>query len=109
MIDILSYGMIAGAAILALFYGLPAWLVYRKSEPVRVIVNCRPPMLYDEQHIDRPAYLRREKEEKQTMEKKPDFEIDQRSPECVYIKMGDLIVYVDNSTGEQIVDIWREE
>jgi len=63
-IDILSYGMIAGAAILALFYGLPAWLVYRKSEPVRVIVNCRPPMLYDEQHIDRPAYLRREKEEK---------------------------------------------
>ena len=62
MIDILSYGMIAGAAILALIYGLPAWLIYRKP-PVRVIVNVRPPMLYDEQHIDRPAYLRRKKDE----------------------------------------------
>ena len=63
MIDILSYGMIAGAAILALIYGLPAWLVYRKSEPVRVIVNCRDPWLYDENHIDQPAYLRRDTEE----------------------------------------------
>jgi len=63
MIDILSYGMIAGAAILALFYGLPAWLVYRKRPPVRVIVNVRPPMLYSENHIDRPAYLRRKKDE----------------------------------------------
>jgi len=43
------------------------------------------------------------------MENKPEFEIDQRSGACAYIKMGDLIVYVDNSTGEQIVDIWREE
>lgn len=64
MIDILSYGMIAGAAILALIYGLPAWLVYRKRSTVRVIVNCRDPWLYDEQHIDRPTYERREKEEK---------------------------------------------
>ena len=60
MFDILSYGMIAGAAILALIYGLPAWLVYRKRSPVRVIVNCRDPWLYDENHIDRPAYLRRD-------------------------------------------------
>ena len=63
MIDILSFGMIAGAAILALIYGLPAWLVYRKRSPVRVIVNCRDPWLYDENHIDRPAYLRRDTEE----------------------------------------------
>ena len=63
MIDILSYGMIAGAAILALIYGLPAWLIYRKRSPVRVIVNCRDPWLYDENHIDRPAYLRRKKDE----------------------------------------------
>ena len=63
MIDILSYGMIAGAAFLALIYGLPAWLVYRKRSPVRVIVNCRDPWLYDENHIDRPAYLRRDTEE----------------------------------------------
>ncbi len=63
MIDILSYGMIASAAILALVYGLPAWLVYRKRPPVRVIVNFRPPMLYSEDHIDQPAYLRRDTEE----------------------------------------------
>jgi len=55
--------MIAGAAFLALFYGLPAWLVYRKRPPVRVIVNVKPPMLYSENHIDRPAYLRRKKDE----------------------------------------------
>ena len=63
MIDVLSYGMIPGAAILALVYGLPAWLVYRKRPPVRVIVNARPPWLYDENHIDQPAYLRRDTEE----------------------------------------------
>jgi hypothetical protein len=63
MIDILSYGMIVSAAILALVYGLPAWLVYRKRPPVRVIVNVKPPMLYSEDHIDQPAYLRRKKDE----------------------------------------------
>lgn len=38
--------------------------VYERSKrnKVRVIVNVRPPMLYDEYHIDRPAYERREKE-----------------------------------------------
>jgi len=64
MFEIFYYGFPLGILALALIYGLPAWLIYRKSEPVRVIVNCRPPMLYDEQHIDRPAYERREKEEK---------------------------------------------
>jgi len=38
-------------------------VLQRKRPPVRVIVNFRPPMLYSEDHIDRPAYLRRDTEE----------------------------------------------
>ena len=64
MFEIFYYGFPLGILALALIYGLPAWLVYRKRSPVRVIVNCRDPWLYDENHIDRPAYLRRKKEEK---------------------------------------------
>lgn len=48
-------------------FALTAWViiadVLERKPPVRVIVNVRPPMLYDEQHIDRPAYSRRKKEE----------------------------------------------
>ena len=35
------------------------------------------------------------------------FEIDKRSDACAYITMGNLTVYLDNSTGEQIVNIWK--
>jgi hypothetical protein len=35
----------------------------KRRDKVRVIVNARPPWLYDENHIDRPAYLRRKKDE----------------------------------------------
>ena len=38
--------------------------LWKRKPRAGVIVNCRPPMLYDEQHIDRPAYERRKKEEK---------------------------------------------
>lgn len=62
MFEIFYYGFPLGILALALIYGLPAWLVYRKRPPVRVIVNCRDPWLYDENHIDRPTYERREKE-----------------------------------------------
>ena len=30
----------------------------KRRDKVRVIVNARPPMLYDEHHIDRPTYER---------------------------------------------------
>ncbi len=55
---------------ISVVFALAAWVIIedvlerRRRDKVRVIVNCRPPMLYDEHHIDRPAYLRREKEEK---------------------------------------------
>ena len=38
-----------------------------------------------------------------------DFDIDQRSPHSAFITMGDITVYLDNSTEEQIVDIWQDQ
>ena len=35
------------------------------------------------------------------------FEIDKRSNTSAYISMGNVTVYVDNSTGEQIVKVWK--
>lgn len=55
---------------MSVVFALAAWVIIedvlerKRRDKVRVIVNARPPWLYDEQHIDRPAYLRREKEEK---------------------------------------------
>ena len=55
---------------ISVVFALAAWVIIedvlerKRRDKVRVIVNARPPMLYDEQHIDRPAYERREKEEK---------------------------------------------
>ena len=57
------YGFISVVFALAALIIIGDVLQRKRRDKVRVIVNCRPPMLYDEQHIDRPAYLRREKEE----------------------------------------------
>ena len=35
------------------------------------------------------------------------FNIDQRSNTSAFIEMGNVTVYVDNSTGEQIVKVWK--
>ena len=35
------------------------------------------------------------------------FNIDKRSNTSAYIEMGNVTVYVDNSTGEQIVEVWK--
>ena len=58
------YGFMSVVFALAALIIIGDVLQRKRRDKVRVIVNCRPPMLYDEQHIDRPAYLRREKEEK---------------------------------------------
>lgn len=58
------YGFISVVFALAALIIIGDVLQRKRRDKVRVIVNCRPPMLYDEQHIDRPAYERREKEEK---------------------------------------------
>jgi len=35
------------------------------------------------------------------------FDITKKSNTSAYIQMGNVTVYVDNSTGEQIVKIWK--
>jgi len=35
------------------------------------------------------------------------FDITKKSNTSAYIQMGNVTVYVDNSTGEQIVKVWK--
>ena len=35
------------------------------------------------------------------------LKIDQRTEECVYITVGNKTVYIDDSTNEEIIDIWE--
>ena len=37
------------------------------------------------------------------------FDITKKSNTSAYIQMGNVTVYVDNSTGEQIVKVWKTE
>ena len=37
------------------------------------------------------------------------MKIDKRSDDCVYITIGKWTVYLDNSTGEKIIDSWEEK
>ena len=34
--------------------------------------------------------------------------VDVRSKDCLYITIGKWVIYIDNSTGEQIIDSWEE-
>ena len=36
------------------------------------------------------------------------MKIDKRSEESVYITIGDWTIYIDNSTGEKIIESWEE-
>jgi len=53
---------------LGVVFALAAWVIIadvlerKRRDKVRVIVNVKPPMLYDEQHIDRPTYERKKGE-----------------------------------------------
>ena len=37
------------------------------------------------------------------------MKIDKRSKECVYITINGWVYYIDDSTGEQILQKWKEE
>mgnify|MGYP003139157688 CR=1 FL=1 len=37
------------------------------------------------------------------------IKIDVRSKNCLYITIGRGVIYIDNSTGEQIIDTWKEK
>ena len=53
---------------MSVVFALAAWVIIadvlerKRRDKVRVIVNARPPWLYDEQHIDRPTYERKKGE-----------------------------------------------
>ena len=56
------YGFISVAFALAAWVIIADVLERKRRDKVRVIVNARPPWLYDEQHIDRPTYERKKGE-----------------------------------------------
>ena len=36
------------------------------------------------------------------------IKVDKRSKDSVYITIGKWVIYIDNSTGEQIIESWKE-
>ncbi len=40
--------------------------------------------------------------------KKKMIKVDIRSENSAYITIGKWVIYIDNSTGEQIIDSWEE-
>ena len=40
--------------------------------------------------------------------KDPAIKVDIRSKYSAYITIGKWVIYIDNSTGEQIIDSWEE-
>jgi hypothetical protein len=36
------------------------------------------------------------------------IEVDVRTKNCMYITMGKWVIYIDNSTGEQIINSWKK-
>lgn len=32
--------------------------------------------------------------------------VERLTEDCIYVRVGDLTVYVDDSTGEQIINVW---
>ena len=55
-------------------------------------------------------YRMKETNRKKKMQKKKikGITVDVRSKNCLYITIGKWVVYIDNSTGEQIIDSWEE-
>ena len=47
-------------------------------------------------------------EEEQNVTKINGIKIDVRAKNCLYVTIGDWIIYMDNSTGERIIDSWTD-
>ena len=37
------------------------------------------------------------------------IKVDKRSKDSVYITIGKWVIYIDNSTGEHIIESWKDE
>jgi len=53
-------------------------------------------------------YKQRKENMQKTINKESIIKIDRRSKNSVYITIGNWVIYIDNSTGEQIIDSWNE-
>jgi hypothetical protein len=56
------FGFFGVVFVLAALIIISDVLQRKRRDKVRVIVNARPPWLYDEHHIDRPTYERKKGE-----------------------------------------------
>ncbi len=36
------------------------------------------------------------------------IKVDVRAKDCMYITIGNWVIYIDNSTGEQIINSWKK-
>jgi len=53
-------------------------------------------------------YKQRKENMQKTINKESIIKIDRRSKNSAYITIGNWVIYIDNSTGEQIIDSWNE-
>ena len=37
------------------------------------------------------------------------IEVDVRAKDCLYITIGNWVIYIDNSTNEKIIDTWQKK
>ena len=67
-------------------------------------------MWLDKDHTKSYIEGMKETNRKKKMQKKKikGITVDVRSKNCLYITIGKWVVYIDNSTGEQIIDSWEE-
>ncbi len=53
-------------------------------------------------------YKQRKENMQKTINKESIIKIDRRSKNSVYITIGNWVIYIDNSTGEHIIESWKE-
>ncbi len=51
-------------------------------------------------------YKQRKENMQKTINKESIIKIDRRSKNSAYITIGNWVIYIDNSTGEQIIESW---
>ena len=53
-------------------------------------------------------YKERKENMQKTINKESIIKIDRRSKSSAYITIGNWVIYIDNSTGEHIIESWNE-
>ena len=53
-------------------------------------------------------YKQRKENMQKTINKESIIKVDIRSKHSAYITIGNWVIYIDNSTGEHIIESWKE-